>query len=154
MQVILLKDVAGVGKRGQVVTVNDGYGNNFLIRKGLASQATKEVQEKVMRQSKEIEEKKAKAVEQAVRLKGDIEKRTFSIPVKVGGNGKIFGAVREKDIAEAISSKLNTTIDKTAVSIPVPIKELGQFSAELTLTRGVIATVLINVVLARSNVKI
>lgn len=146
MQVILLKDVSGVGRRGALVEVSDGYANNFLIKRGLAEQATKEAKEKVIKDSKEAKARVDKAVEHSKKLKAEIEKRTFTVSVRVGEHGKIFGAVREKDVAEVLSDKLGVDIEKNSINISSPIKNLGEHVVEIKLSAGVSAKAKINVV--------
>ena|SRR3989338_7556755 len=139
MKVLLLKDLAGLGKRGDLKEVNEGYGNNFLIKKGLALVATKEVQEKATRQLRDTQEKIRHSLDQAQRTAADFTKRTFTVKAKVGEGGKLFGAVREKDIAAVIGGKLGKEINKSSIIIKEQIRTLGEFPIEIKLTQGVTA---------------
>ena len=91
MKVIFIKDTPGQGRRGEIKDVSDGYAQNFLIRKGLAQVATAEMQAKIAKEAKEAEIKKLKEIGKLEALKSEIEKRTFTVKVKVGEKGQIFG---------------------------------------------------------------
>lgn len=145
MQVILLKDVSGVGRKGEVKSVSDGYANNFLIAKGLAKAATAQIKAKLAKEAKDAQVKAHNLQEQARKLAGELEKRTFTVRAKVGEQGKLFGAVREKDIAESISRKLNHPIEKSQIVIPSPIRTTGQYTVQVKLPQGVSASTKINI---------
>lgn len=145
MQVLLLKDVAGVGRKGELKQISDGYAQNFLIPKKLAAVATKEIIDRLAKEKREATEKDKKLAEQAKTTKLDLEKRIFTVGVKVGGNGKIFGAVKEKDVAEVIRAKTGVAYDKSAIHIDAPIKSLGEHTVSLKLVGGLTAQIKINV---------
>ena len=145
MKVILLKDVAGQGKRGEIKEVSSGFAENFLIKKGLVQVATADIQNKIAKEAKEAQNKKLKEIEKLQSLKTDLEKRTFTLKVKVGDKGQVFGGVHEKDIAAAISDKMNHPIEKSQIEISSAIKELGQHQVKVKLFGGIIANVKINV---------
>ena len=145
MKVILLKDVAGQGKRGEIKEVSSGFAENFLIKKGLVQVATADIQNKIAKDAKEAQNKKLKEIEKLQSLKTDLEKRTFTLKVKVGDKGQVFGGVHEKDIAAAISDKMNHPIEKSQIEISSAIKELGQHQVKVKLFGGIIANVKINV---------
>lgn len=145
MKVIFLKDAPGQGKKGELKYVSDGFAKNFLIAKGLAAVATPEIQLKVAKETKEAEVKKTKAVEKLNLLKSDLEKRVFSVGVKVGDKGQIFSGVHEKDIAESVRKKMDVGIDRHQVELEKPIKELGEHKVKVRLASGIIAHVNIKV---------
>ena len=133
MQVILLKDVQGVGKTNDVLDVNDGYAKNFLVAKRLAVVATQQVVSRLQNEAKqraEHEERERQRMEGAAH---DLDKRTFSFAVKVGGQGKVFGSVSEREVAEKIGEKLGFAVDKKHVKLPKSMKQLGEYIAEVKL---------------------
>ena len=145
MKVIFIKELTGQGKRGELKEVSDGYAKNFLIAKGFAQVATAEIQVKVAKEQKEANQKKQKETDQLLSLKQDLEKRTFTIKIKVGDKGQIFSGVHEKDIVAAVNGKLSTNLEKNQVDLDKPIKELGEHKVKLRLAAGIIATLNIKV---------
>jgi large subunit ribosomal protein L9 len=145
MKIIFLKDVPGQGKRGEIKEVSSGFAENFLIKKGFAQVATADIQNKIAKEAKEAEIKKLKEIEKLQVLKQDLEKRVFTVKVKVGDKGQVFGSVHEKDIAAVISGKINHPVEKSQVEIPSAIKELGEHQVKVKLAGGIIANVKINV---------
>ena len=145
MKVIFLKDQPGGGKKGEIKDVSDGFAKNFLIAKGFAAIATPEIQAKVAKEQKEAQTKHQKERDHAALLKSDIERRTFTVPVKVGDKGQVFSGVHDKDVAEAISKKLSTPVDRRQIDIAKPIKELGEHAVKIKLAAGVVANVKIHV---------
>ena len=140
MKVILLKDVPKIGQRGQICEVSDGYAKNFLLAKKLASVATPDVQAKVAKESRELEEKKKRQTSKLQDLKKELETKTFVIKVKVGDKGQIFGGAHEKDIVSAINTKLETNFEKSAIHIDHPIKQLGEHKVSIKMGSGITAT--------------
>ena len=133
MKVILLKDVKGTGVKGDVVNISDGYARNFLFPKGLAVEATKsnlnELKNKERAQQKRIEQEKQEARELAKKI-SDI---TLVIKAKSGENGKLFGSVTNKEIAQELKKQHNITIDRKKIVLNEPIKQLGQMELEVKL---------------------
>ncbi len=146
MKVIFIKDQQGGVKRGQIQDVSDGYAKNFLITKGFAQVATPEIQAKVAKEQKEADTKKQKEVEKLRNLKLEIEKRTFTMQVKVGDKGQIFSGVRDKDIAEAVSKKLDVSLQKNQVDLKKPLKETGKHKVAIHLFNGIVAQANIEVI--------
>jgi large subunit ribosomal protein L9 len=145
MKVIFLKELSGTAKKGEVKEVNDGYAMNFLIAKGFAQIATAEIQAKIAKENKEAETKKLKEIEKLTALVADLEKRVFTVKVKVGDKGQIFSGVHEKDIALAINSKLPLNLEKNQISLAKPIKELGEHKVKVKLGANLNANVNIKV---------
>ncbi|NLN41406.1 MAG: 50S ribosomal protein L9, partial [Clostridiales bacterium] len=133
MKVILLKDVKGTGVKGDVVNISDGYARNFLFPKGLAIEATKanldELKNKERAQQKRIEQEKQEARELAKK----ISEITLVIKAKSGENGKLFGSVTNKEIAQELKKQHNITIDRKKIVLDEPIKQLGQMELEVKL---------------------
>jgi large subunit ribosomal protein L9 len=133
MKVILLKDVKGTGVKGDVVNISDGYARNFLFPKGLAVEATKsnlnELKNKERAQQKRIEQEKQEARELAKK----ISEITLVIKAKSGENGKLFGSVTNKEIAQELKKQHNITIDRKKIVLNEPIKQLGQMDLEVKL---------------------
>lgn len=145
MKVIYLKDITGQGKRGEIKEVNSGFAQNFLIPKGFARVASADIQSKIAKETAEAEIKKLKEIGKLQDFKTDIEKRVFTLKVKVGDKGQVFGSVHEKDIAAAISAKTNHTLEKNQIEIPASIKQIGEHDVRVELGRGIRANVKIKV---------
>lgn len=125
MKVILLQDIKGVGKKDQIINANDGYAKNFLFPRKLAVEAEGNNLKKLDNQKK-AEAAQAQAVlEEAQALGKKIEEITVKIPVKLGENGKLFGAVTNKEIAAALKEQAGLEIDKKKISAE-SIKALGE----------------------------
>lgn len=145
MKIILLKDIPKIGKKGHVSEVNDGYAKNFLIAKKLAAPATPEIQARVAKEAKEATDKHERSTAKLKELKAELEKRTFSIQVKMGDKGQIFGGAHDKDIIEVINKKLGSALDKHTVQLNRPIKNLGAHTVTLKLGSGITAQTTINI---------
>ena len=145
MKVIFLKDQPGGGKKSEIKDVAEGYAKNFLIAKGFAAVATVEIQNKVAKEQKEAGAKQQKELAKLQSLKQDLEKRIFTVKVKVGDKGQIFSGVHEKDVAEAINSKLNISLEKNQIVQEKHVKELGEYPASVKLASGIIANIRIKV---------
>ena len=144
IQVILLEDVAGQGRKGEIVTVSDGYAHNFLLKNKKGVLATAEELQKIenrkKKEAKKFEEDKNKALE----LKKLLESKVIKISVKAGENGKLFGAITSKEVAAHIKEDLGLEIDKK--KIEANIKALGPDEVHVKLFTDVKAVVKVNVV--------
>lgn len=145
MKIIFLKDVSGQGKKGEIKEVSEGFAQNFLIAKGFAQAATPQVQVKIAKEGKEAKAKQEREAARVLAMKADLEKRVFTLSVKVGEQGQVFGGLHEKDVAKAISGKLPLSIDRHQVEISSPIKTLGEHQVKIKLGTGVVASVKIKV---------
>jgi large subunit ribosomal protein L9 len=145
MKVIFIKELSGTAKKGEIKEVNDGYAKNFLVAKGFAQIATPQIQAKVAKENKEAEIKKLKEIEKLHNLKADLEKRVFTVKVKVGDKGQIFSGVHEKDIVSAVNNKMALSLEKNQVNLEKPIKELGEHKVKLKLASGISASINIHV---------
>lgn len=145
MKIIFLKDAPGQGRRGEIKEVSEGYASNFLIPKGFAQVATAEIQQKIAKEGREADAKRQKDAAKMAALKTDLEKRTFTLKVKVGDKGQVFGGVHEKDIVDVINQKMNSQIDRHQVEIGATIKQIGSHQVKLKLAGGLAVNVNINV---------
>lgn len=145
MKFILLEDVKSVGKKGDLINASEGYAKNFLLPKKLAVEATKsnlnDYELKQKADAKRRQEELEKAQETAAALKDKV----VTIKVKTGGNGKLFGSVTNKEVADAIVEQTKLDIDKKKVSIGDPIKMVGERTAVVKLHPKVSAEVTIKI---------
>ena len=145
MKVILLEDVRGSGKSGDVVNVSDGYARNMLIPRGLAVEATaqniKQLEKKKEAMAKKFAEDKAAALE----LKKKLEEVTVEVRTKAGKDGKVFGSVTSKDIADALN-RMGFDIDKKKIQLDSPIKATGMTDVNVKLFTEISGKVKVNVV--------
>ncbi len=144
MKVILLKDVPKIGRAGEIKEVSDGYANNFLIKRGLGKVATAEAQAKLASEQTEKSAKKAREQKKFAEQKNELERRTFTIKVKVGDKGQVFSGVHEKEIIQAIFQKTKITLDKSNIATHSHMKQLGEHMIDIKLGQGVTAKVKIN----------
>lgn len=131
MKVILLQDVKGHGKKGDVVNASDGYARNFLIPNKLAVEATSKNLSDLMNKKAAESKRKENELEKARKLAKTISELEVVIKAKCGENGKLFGSVTNKEIADTLKSKHNISIDKKKIVLPDPIKSLGSFQLEV-----------------------
>lgn len=141
MKVILTEDLRGSGKRGDTIEVKEGFGRNFLIPKGLALPATEGNIKKAENIIKERIAKKERDLKIAGDIKAKLEEITLIIRKKAGADGKLFGSVTNKDIAEAVKGTIGFEIDKKNIKIKEPIKATGLHEVEIHLEQGVAANV-------------
>ncbi len=145
MKLILLEDVKSVGKKGDLINASEGYAKNFLLPKKLAVEATKsnlnDYELKQKADAKRRQEELEKAQETAAALKDKV----VTIKVKTGGNGKLFGSVTNKEVADAIVEQTKLEIDKKKVSIGDPNKMVGERTAVVKLHPKVSAEVTIKI---------
>ena len=145
MKVLLLKDVKGTGKAGEVKEVKDGYGKNFLIGKGLALKATDEVLEQYAKEQAEIAAQEAAQIAAAQENAQKLEASKFTIKHKVGANGHLIGSVTNKEIAEVLKKQADIEIDKKQITLQAKIKTEGIFEADCKLGHGIHAIAKIDV---------
>ncbi|HBD64252.1 MAG TPA: 50S ribosomal protein L9 [Clostridiales bacterium] len=141
MKVILLEDVKNVGKKGNIINAKDGYARNFLFPKNLAIEATP-VNLKNLENAKQLQEAKEKEIyDEAKKLEEELTKITVVIKTKTGENGKLFGAVTTKEIAEYIEKDHGFAIDKKKYDLDEPIKSVGEYFVKIKLHSQVNAKV-------------
>ncbi len=149
MQVILLKDVKGLGRAGEVAKASDGYARNKLIPEGSVMEATPANLRALEKRKAEIEAQRAFDKQVAEETKTKVEAVTVKIASKAGENGKLFGAITAKDIAEALEKDHKIFLDKKKVDLDAPIKTLGETDVQLKLYTGVVAKCHVEVVNAK-----
>ena len=141
MKVILLKDVKGQGKKGEIVNVSDGYARNYLFPRNLAQEATAQnlnsaqVKQEAAAHKKEMEKKNAQEMAKQLENKGVV------IKAKCGSTGRLFGAITNAEIAEALNQQTGLELDKKKLVLANPIKELGEYTVTVKLYAGVQATI-------------
>lgn len=145
MKVLLLENVHGLGKKGEIVEVKDGYGQNFLIAKGKAQHATNEVINKYKAQERKLQEQRALELAQMQQTKQSIESLTLVIDKKVGANETLFGSITKDEIAKALSEH-KITLDKKHIEIQSPIKHTGDFEVHIKLGNGINAILKLKIV--------
>lgn len=133
MEVIFIKDLKGQGKAGDKKNISDGYAVNFLIPKGYAVEANAANLNKLKGKQDSETFKKQQELENAQSLKEKLESITVSIKAKAGDNGKIFGSVTSKDIADCLSKNHSLNVDKKKIVLPDGIKEIGTFNIDVKL---------------------
>ncbi|GAB6188681.1 50S ribosomal protein L9 [Marinitoga arctica] len=137
MKVMLLKDVAKVGKKGEIVKVSDGYGRNYLIPRGLAIEA-KDGEIKHVKKIQEVKtEVKQRRKEKNEKLLKKLQERVYKIKIKTGANGKLFGAITSNDVSNLIKESTNIDFDKRWIAEKINIKEIGLYTLKLKLPEGV-----------------
>ncbi len=144
MKVILIQDVKGTGKKGDIVEVSDGFARNMLFKKKLAKEATA-VEINSLKNKKDAEEfHKREEIKRLTALSKEIHNKTVVCFVKCGENGKIFGSVTNLEVAQSLLS-LGYEIDKKKIVLKEPIKSLGKFQAEIKLISDVPCKITIDV---------
>lgn len=148
MKLVLFADVTALGKKGDLVDVADGYARNFLLPRKLAGEADKGAMAQLEAQQKARERKAALELAEAQALAARIESAKLAVRAKAGGNGKLFGAVTNADVASAIAGALSIEIDKHKIEMTSQIKALGSYPVEIKLHKGVVAKTMVDVVAA------
>ncbi len=138
MKVILLADIRGVGKKDEVINASDGYARNFLFPKKLAVEANSENMSKLKAKNDSKAYKKSVEKEEAQKIADKLKGILLKISVKTGENGKIFGSITAKEIADNLKEQYKIEIDKKKIDLKEPIKTLGSFSVSVKLYEGVV----------------
>ena len=133
MDVILLQDVKALGKKGEIVKVSDGYARNFILPKKLGLEANAKNLNDLKLQKAAQAKLEKEQLEAAQALGAQIEGSTVVLRIKTGENGRVFGSVSVKEIAEAMKEQLNLDVDKKKISLANPIRNEGTFSASVKL---------------------
>lgn len=133
MEVILLQDVKSLGKKGEVVKVSDGYARNFILPKKLGLEANAKNLNDLKLQKAAQAKLEKEQLEAAQALGAKIEGSSVVVRIKTGENGRVFGSVSVKEIAEAMKEQLGLDVDKKKISIANPIRNEGTFSAAVKL---------------------
>jgi len=143
MKVILLQDVKGTGKKGEIINASDGHARNYLLPRKMAVEANKTNMAQLEQQQKAVERKRQQELLKAQELAKELSEKKIVIGVKVGENGKLFGSVTNKEIAIAFLEQEGIEIDKKKIILDEPIKSAGEKAVEIKLHSQVTATVTI-----------
>ena len=146
MKVILLQDVKGQGKKGQLVDVSDGYARNFLLPKKLAQEATADNVNTMKMNDKALQEKRQKEREEAVALEKVLKAMTLTVNAKGGGAGRLFGSVTNQEIADALAKKAGIKLDKRKIVISDAIKNVGTYTVTCKLGYEISAPLTVKIV--------
>lgn len=139
MKVILLQDIKNVGKKGEIKEVAEGYGRNYLLPRKLVKEATSANLNQARKDQATAAHRAAKARDEAIVLKSQLEKLTVTMKVRVGENGKMFGSVTSKDVAEALIRQTGLDIDRRKIELKNPVKGLGEYTAVAKLYTDITA---------------
>lgn len=146
MKVILKSDIKGVGKKDQVINASDGYVRNFLFPKNLAVEANNTNMNNLKLKQNAKAYQKEQEKDEAIEIKEKLTKMLIKIEVKAGENGKIFGGVSSKEIAEILEKNYKIKIDKKKIELKDSIKTLGTHIVDVKLFEGVIGKIKIDVI--------
>jgi large subunit ribosomal protein L9 len=146
VKLILLADVAALGKKGNVVDVAEGYARNYLVPRKLGIEADKGALAKLGSQQHPQKRREEQTLAEAKELAKRLETAKVSVKAKAGGNGRLFGTVTNADVATAISESLDVAIDKHKIEFNNSIKALGSYPVEIRLHKNVIAKATVDVV--------
>ena len=145
MKVILLQDIKNVGQKGQLIDAADGYARNYLIPRKMAVEATKGNVNELEAKNKALVAKAEKELEDAKKFAASIEQKKIDVQVKMGENGKLFGSVTNKEIAQALLEQTGVSIDKKKIILSEPIKTVGEKEVEIKVMHDVSAKIIVNV---------
>lgn len=146
MKVLLIKDVPSLGKAGEIKEVKDGYGQNFLIKKGMAKRATEEVMISYKEDLRLKAEAEAQELAMLEGIKTQLDKLQITVSKKLGNTGHLFGSVTKEEIANALQEQHNIEIDKKHIDHKQAIKTAGKHDLDLKLGHGIHATLHIEVI--------
>ena len=146
MDVILLEDVKTLGKKGQIVKINDGYAGNYVLPKKLGIEVTAKNLNDLKLARKREEKEAAEELAAAKELAAKIKECTVTVSMKTGEGGRTFGTVSTKEVAEEAKKQLGLDIDKKKMKLDVPIKALGNYIIQIKLHKDVTAELTVKVV--------
>ncbi|SEP59123.1 LSU ribosomal protein L9P [Virgibacillus subterraneus] len=146
MKVIFVKDVKGKGKKGEVKNVSDGYARNYLLKYNLAKEATSGNMKELEAKKNKQEEEAQKEVEEAEQLKAKLAEIDVEVKAKSGDNGRLFGSITSKQIAEVLKETYGHKIDKRKIELDSPIRSLGYTNVPVKLHQEVTGTIRVHVI--------
>lgn len=146
MDIVLLEDVKALGKKGQIVKVNDGYARNFILPKKLGIEATSKNLNDLKLQKANEAKIQAEQLEAAKELAAKIGESSITLSIRAGEGGRAFGSVSGKEISQAIQSQLGFDIDKKKLILPDPLKTFGSHEVPIKLHKDVTAKLIVKVV--------
>ncbi len=145
LKVFLTKDYENLGKKGDIVEVNDGYVRNFLLPQGIVILVSGKMEEARIYSLKQKELKQKNETIKAFSLKDKLNGATVIISAEAGEGGKLFGSVTKVEIAEAIKQELQLSIDKKSIEIDTPIRSLGKHPVKVSFGKGADARLIVEV---------
>ena len=145
MKVVLLQDVKGLGKKGELVTASDGYVRNFLFPKNLAKEANAQAMNELKNAEQSKQFKIDTAIKNANEAKSKLEGSTFVMNAKAGANGKLFGSITAKEISAEIKKQKGIDVDKRKITLSSDIKTCGVYDVEVKLYTSITAKVQVEV---------
>jgi len=146
MKLILTREVPGLGNAGDVVTVKDGFGRNFLLPRGNAILWTKGGEGQIEGIKRARSAREIRDLDHAKEIKAKLESANIVVKVKIGSTGSMFGSVTDKDIVAAIKSATNETVDRHRIKLTKQIKKVGKYTVRIALESQVVANVPVSVV--------
>ena len=146
MKVILLQDVKGKGKKGQMIEVSDGYARNFMLPKKLATEATADAVNTMRMNDKAAAEKAARERAEALETSKKLRELTLTVAAKGGGAGRLFGSVTNQEIADALAKQTGIKLDKRKIVIADPIKNVGTYTVNCKLGYEISAPLTVKIV--------
>lgn len=146
MKVILIQDVKTLGKKGEIVEVNDGYARNFIFKKKLGIEANAKNLNDLKLQKANEERVAELQYQDALAFAKELNGKTVKIPIRIGENGKVFGSVASKEIAEKAKEQLNIELDKKKIVLPEAIKAVGDVNVAYKVHPKVTAEFIVSVV--------
>jgi large subunit ribosomal protein L9 len=146
MDIVLLEDVKALGKKGQIVKVNDGYARNFILPKKLGIEATTKNLNDLKLQKANEAKVQAEQLDAAKELAAKIGELSITLSIRAGEGGRAFGSVSGKEISQAIKSQLSMDIDKKKLVLPEPLKTFGSHEVPIKLHKEVTAKLIVKVV--------
>jgi large subunit ribosomal protein L9 len=145
MKVILLQDIRGKGKKGQMIEASDGYARNYLLPRKMAIEATADNVNTMKMNDKAKAEQAAREKAQAQEFAERLKEITVEIPAKSGNGGRLFGSITSQEVSEALKKQFDISIDKKKIVQDEPIKSFGTFSLKAKLGYEIIATITVHV---------
>ncbi len=146
MKVILLQDVKGKGKKGQLLEISDGYARNYLLPRKLAVEATADAVNTKNMNDKAAAEKAAKERAEALEISHKLREMTLTVTAKGGGAGRLFGSVTNQEIADALKTNSGIALDKRKIVIADPIKSVGTYTVQCKLGYEITAPLTVKIV--------
>lgn len=145
MKVVLKQDVRNLGKKGELVETSDGYARNFLFPRNLAAEADNKAMNELKNAESSKQFKIDTQIKQATASKNKLEGQVFKMTAKAGSNGRLFGSVTSKEIAQEIKKQYAIFVDKRKVTLDTDIKAFGTYNATVKLYNGIVANIKVQV---------
>ena len=145
MKVVLKQDVRNLGKKGELVETSDGYARNFLFPRNLAAEADNKAMNELKNAESSKQFKIDTQIKQATASKNKLEGQVFKMTAKAGSNGRLFGSVTSKEIAQEIKKQYAISVDKRKATLDTDIKAFGTYNATVKLYNGIVANIKVQV---------